>query len=268
MLDIGYDVGLDVPQLQSKESRAMNTYLNQIIAIEKEVKSRFYAELSEINKIVQKNDLFNGFFISYLKKNEEDEELPSEKKNLQHSSEAILRRVEYSISEFFNITAKKDWTNCIAICDVEIDGQILIPAVPVSYLLFLEKQLTDIRTLLSNMPTLDVSEVWTKDANTGQYRSDPTKTHRTKKIQRPITLYDATPEHPAQTQLITEDVLVGWWSTTKHSGALPVPEKEKMIERTEKLLIAVKNARERANMTLVEKIPEVGCSVFGFIFGR
>jgi hypothetical protein len=39
-------------------------------------------------------------------------------------------------------------------------------------------------------------------------------------------LYDATEHHPAQTQLISEDVIVGWWETVKHSGAIPRPRQE------------------------------------------
>ncbi len=35
--------------------------LNQIIAIEKGIKSRVYAGLTDLNKIVQKGELFNGF---------------------------------------------------------------------------------------------------------------------------------------------------------------------------------------------------------------
>ena len=60
-------------------------------------------------------------------------------------------------------------------------------------------------------------------------------------------LYDATPEHPAQTQLITEDVVIGHWTTTYFSGAIPRPKKRRFLERITELQEAVKFAREQAN---------------------
>lgn len=44
----------------------------------------------------------------------------------------------------FDVTATKDWANCEARADVTVDGWVLVSAVPVSCLLFLEKRLTDI----------------------------------------------------------------------------------------------------------------------------
>ena len=41
--------------------------LNQIIAIEKGIKSRVYGDLTELNKAIQKPDLFNGFQKTYQK---------------------------------------------------------------------------------------------------------------------------------------------------------------------------------------------------------
>lgn len=46
-----------------------------------------------------------------------------------------------------------------------------------------------------------------------------------------------------------EDIVVGYWTTTKYSGAFPVAEINQMLERIEKLRTAVKFAREQANMT-------------------
>ncbi len=44
--------------------------LNQIIAIEKGIKSRAYAELTELHKAAQKPDLFHGFVKTYQKRDE------------------------------------------------------------------------------------------------------------------------------------------------------------------------------------------------------
>jgi hypothetical protein len=148
-----------------------------------------------------------------------------------------------------------------------VDGKTLIAAAPVSFLLFMEKQLTDLRTLVGNLPVLDVAEDWKSDPNSGLYRTEPTETHRTKKMQKPIVLYAATPEHPAQTQLITEDVIAGWWVLTRQSGAMPKPEKQKLQDRIDKLTQAIKQARESANMFDETDAPAIGASVFGYLLG-
>lgn len=238
--------------------------LNQIIAIEKGVKSRVYSTITDLNKVSQKPDLFNGFVKTYRKKDEDGEDYPLERKKVQTRAEESLEQVSKALSELFDVTATKDWTNCYALADVVINGEKILENVPSTYLLFLEKQINDIRTFVENIPVLDESEDWTKDENSGLYKTLPIPTHKTKKVQRPIVLSEATKEHPAQTQLITEDVTVGYWDTVKHSGALPSPRKKEILSKIEELSKAVKFAREQANNTEVTK-QETGAKLFKFI---
>lgn len=240
------------------------TKLNQTIAIEKGVKSRVYGEITEIDKAVQKPELFNGFAKQFEAKHEDDA-LPPESKLVQYNVSDVLRTVAARSSELFRVVAEKDFSNCEAFADIVLDGGVLMNRVPVTYLLFLEKQLTDLRTLVDRLPILDPAEKWTKDANSGLYRSEPTSTHRTKKVQKGIVLYDATDKHPAQTQLITEDVIIGFWRTTKLSGAIAKPDKMAMVERIEKLILAVKKAREAANDIDTVPVPDIGAVVFNYV---
>jgi hypothetical protein len=243
----------------------MTAKLNQIIAVEKGIKSRVYGEITDINKTVQKPDLFSGFAKEYRKKDDDGEDLPPERKRVQFTAAELLRRVERLATELMDVTARKDWTNCRATADVTVDGRIIVAGVPVTFLLFLEKQLTDLRTLVGNLPVLDEGENWSRDPNSGLYKTEPTQTHRTKKISKPIVLYPATPEHPAQTQLVSEDVIAGFWHLVKHSGAMPKPDKERLAERVEKLLQAVKRAREEANGVEEVPTPPVGGPVFAYL---
>jgi hypothetical protein len=242
--------------------------LNQIIAVEKGIKAKVYSDLTEMNKLVQKASLFNGLVKKYEKKDEEGEDLPSEKQKVQYTVDEVLRNVERSLSELMTITARKDFTNTDAKADVKIDDKVLIAGAPVSFLLFLEKILTDVRTFVGNLPILDESENWNFDDKAGLFITDVVKTHRTKKTQKPIVLYPATEQHPAQTQLITEDVIAGYWNQVKQSGAIPKTRKAEIAEKVEVLLRAVKEAREAANVQEETKSPEVGEVVFDFIFGK
>lgn len=239
--------------------------LNQIIAVEKGIKSRVYAAISEMHKALQKPELFKGFVRVYQKRDEDGEDLPPERKRVQFVVTDVLTATERLLSELMNVTARKDWTNCSAMADIVVDGQVLIPAVPVTYLLFLEKQLTDIRTFVGQLPILDEGEDWTFDGNSGLHRTAATQTTRSRKVQRPLVLYPATPEHPAQTQIVSEDVLAGVWNQTKQSGAFPKTAKEGMAGRVEKLLQAVKQAREEANGVEERGSPDVGTVLFKYL---
>lgn len=242
--------------------------LNQIIAIEKGVKSRSYSDIGELHKKNQKPDLFNGLAKTYQKKDEAGEELPAENKKVQLKVETVLKSLSKLSSELFEVTARKDWTNMTAKATVKIGDKVVLNDVPVTYLLFLEKQLNDLRTIIDLLPTLDEAETWSKDEASGLYKSDPIITHRTKKVQRPVVMYDATKEHPAQTQLITEDILAGHWHQQKQSGAIPVTEKQKLSERVNQLLLATKEAREAANTVEEVASPDVGEAIFGYLFKK
>lgn len=242
--------------------------LNQIIAIEKGIKSRTYSEFSDLNKAAQKAELFNGFSKTYQKKEEESETFPPESKRVQFTVPDVLRNATRLLTEVMDVTARKDYTNCAAKADVVIDDKVILAGAPVSYLLFLEKQLTDIRTFVANLPILDGADNWVKDANSGLFKTEATQTYRTKKIIKPIVLYPATVEHPAQTQLINEDIVTGFWNQVKQSGAIPFPDKEGILQRIETLSQAVKQAREAANGADEVNSPEVGSAVFGYILGE
>lgn len=241
--------------------------LCQIIAIEKGIKSKATAELTSLYKLAQKSELFNGVDRVYRKIQEDGEDLPAEKKKVQAESGHMLQMVKGVLAELFNVTARKDWTNSVAKADVKVDGETLISGVPVTYLLFLEKNLIDVRTFVNHLPVLDDAEDWTKDENSGLFKSEKVSTHRTKKVNKPLVLYPATDKHPAQTQLVTEDILVGYWDTIKQSGALAAPRKEELMKRVEKLLNAVKSAREEANTAEENKgTPTTSEIVFGYLF--
>ena len=243
----------------------MATRLNQIIAIEKGTKARVYGQFTELHKAGQKPDLFAGLSRNYRKADDAEESLPPERKRVQYVASEMLRQWERLHGELMEVVARKDWTNCVAKADVMVDGIVICFGAPVSFLLFLEKQMNDLRTFAAALPILDEGEVWTKDANSGLYMTEKTETHRTKKISEPIVLYPATKEHPAQTQMGSKDVIAGYWEQVKQSGALPKTHKQRLLERLDKVIKAIKQAREAANMQEEEEAPEVAPAIYGFL---
>ena len=239
--------------------------LNQIIAVEKGVKSRSFQELTEAHQMLQKPALLAGISRTYRPKDEEGEQLPPESTRVQIKAEEVLRQTAEILTRLFDVTATKDWTNCTARADVVLDGQVLLKDVPVSYLLFLEKQLVDLHTFVKKLPTLDASETWVFDQSADCWATEPVQTVKTKKIPRNHVKAEATDKHPAQVEVYYEDVTVGYWRTIKFSGALPARRVNELLNRVEKLQQAVKFAREEAN-NAEAKDQKVGEKIFQYLF--
>ncbi|MEV0397664.1 hypothetical protein [Polymorphospora rubra] len=240
--------------------------LNQIIAVEKGVKSKSFAELTEAHQAVQKPALLSGLSRTYQPKDEEGEQLPPESTRVQVQAEEVLRGIGTTLTRLFDVTATKDWANRVATANVVVDGRTIVEDAPVTYLLFLEKQLTDLHTFVKKLPVLDAAESWTQDQSTDSWRTEPVRTIRTKKVPRNHVKAEATEKHPAQVEVYYEDVAVGYWTTVKFSGALPARRVNELLDRVTKLQNAVKFAREEANGTEVAD-RRVGEAVFGYLFG-
>lgn len=241
------------------------TRLNQIVAVEKGIKSRSFQELTDAHHALQKSSLLSGISRTYRPKDEEGEQLPPESTKVQVKGEETIRQTAEILAKLFDVTATKDWANCTAKADIKVDGTTLIEGVPVSYLLFLEKQLVDLLTFVRKLPVLDAAESWNYDASADCWATDPVQTVRTKKIPRNHVKAEATEKHPAQVEVYYEDVTVGYWKTVKFSGALPAKRINELAERVEKLQQAVKFAREEANNTEVTQ-QKTGERIFGYLF--
>src|SRR5690349_11462734 len=158
--------------------------LNQIIAVEKGVKSRSFQDLTEAHHAVQKPALLSGISRTYLAKDEEGEQLPPESTRVQTRAEDVLRQISTTLTRLFDVTATKDATNCVARADVVVDDRVLLADVPVTYLLFLEKQLTDLHTFVKKLPVLDAAESWVFNDSADCWSTEPVRTNRTKKVPR------------------------------------------------------------------------------------
>jgi len=238
--------------------------LNQIIAVERGVKAGALRDFTDAHRLVQKAPQLSGISRTYQARDEDGEELPPESVRVQIKAEDVLRQVSVTLTRLFDVVATKDWANCRAAADVHVDGQLLLEQVPATYLLFLEKQLTDIRTFLGKLPTLDAAEAWRWDDSADTWATDPTRTIRTKKIPRNHVKAEATDKFPAQVDVYPEDIPVGYWTTKKFSGAMPARRVNELLERLERLQQAVKFAREEANnIEVVDK--KVGAAVFDWL---
>lgn len=242
------------------------TKLNQIIAVEGGQKSRTNAEITKVYHDLQKSVLFNGLSRVYRPKDEDGEQLPSEKTMVQRNVQGELNKLAEACTKLIDVTYTKDQANTRARGQVIVDDVVLVEA-PVPFLLFLKKQTDDLRTEMSRLPVLDPSEIWHEDQTTGVYRTDPAGTTRTRKTKKVLVRYEATDKHPAQTETYDVDEIVGHWSLTKFSGAISQVRKDQLLERVNKLSDAVKVAIEQANSIEIEQF-EAGSKIFDFLLSR
>lgn len=238
--------------------------LTQILAYEKTTKERANRMGGDALKALQKPKLVSGMDRKFRPKEEGTEEFPPEKEIVQFRADEILLGVSRLLEDLYDTVATKERGNTIAKADVVVDGDVVVHNAPATLLLFLERQLSELRAHVEKIVELDPSEEWTYDADAELYKTGITSTHKTAKRAKPIVLYPATEEHPAQTQLINEDILIGWWDTVKMSGALPRKRKVAIIDKIDALSKAVKGAREEANATDVEN-EMIGGKIFDFV---
>lgn len=240
--------------------------LAQIIAVEKGIKAKTMAELTEAHHALQKPALLAGISRTYRPKDDEGEQLPSESTIVQVRADDLVKRTAEILARFWDVTATKDHANCEARADIKLpSGRVLAERVPVTHLLFLEKQLIDVHTFLRKLPVLAADEKWAHDDAHDCWATEPADTTRTKKILRNHVKAEATDNHPAQVEVFSEDQIVGYWKTVKFSGALPQKRVTELVERVQVLQQAVKYAREEAN-TIEAKPMKEGGAIFDYLF--
>lgn len=239
--------------------------LNQVVAVMQGKKSRAEKLLTESHRGWNK-EAIAGIAKTYAPKAEDGDQLPPESKKIHLNVPDKIRETMDQVGAMLDIVMTQELGNTVAKAAVEIDGKTFLTDVPVGALLFLEHQLVDLRTFVSNLPTLPLDREWKRDDNRNCYVTDPIDSIKTAKKARVIVRYAATKEHPAQTELFPEDVTVGTWTTTYMSSAIPSRQRAEMLHRIENLQDEVKKARERANLCEVDHV-KCGDRILKHIFG-
>lgn len=239
--------------------------LNQLVALRKGIQSETHNAITRWHRDLQKAPLLNGFVKTYRKLREEDPDLPGERHLVQLRADDLLNKIQLEYVRRWDVTAAVDWTNCAARADVVVGDRPVIENAPVSFLIFMEKQLDNLHTIVSEAVVLDSSEKWTWNDDEQAWATERTSTVRSKKEPRTIVVVPATEHHPAQLRDYQEDVPAGYWDTIRFSGALEGRRRAQLLERIRELREAVKVARQQANMTPAQQ-PKPAAGVFDYLF--
>lgn len=255
------------------------TQLHTLIALRDAVKGRKTQAVTALHRESTKANLYEGLTRSYRPRDADDTEtLPTENQNIQVNADTMLNGLVQAVIRDWDLMASVDASNQRAVADVvvptgektpsgEAVTRVVLRQVPATFLLYLARELDDVYTFVSKLPTLDPAARWGYDENVAAHVADPVETHRTKKVMRNHVKYDATERHPAQVDTFTEDKVVGYWTLVRRSGALPLERKARLLQRIDTFRLAVKEARERANETEVDD-REVTRAVFDYLLGE
>jgi len=241
--------------------------LHQAVTIRKARKSTIDSAIVKVGAENRKPELFSGLIRRFEQAHQDEPAQPDERKGLQRTARAALEEYRQQYTELFDLEAQVEYANGHAKADVVVDGVKLLSDVPAVLLLHLEKKVAELGKLIDELPVLDSGEEWVNDPGLGAFRTEPTKKASTKKVQKALVLYPHSEHHPAQTQLISVDEIVGYWVTVKHSSALPAAEKSKLVTRCAKLLVAVKSARAEANLVDAPERP-TGAPLLKYLLGE
>ena len=242
--------------------------LNQINAVVTARKGDAEKQITELYKLIQKEQLFTGRERTYRPLDEiNGQKLPPESQRVQQRADDLIRQAREKWTELWNLILTQDTGNQSAKADIVVDGKTVLAHVPVTTLLFLDKQVNDLETFVSKLPTPDPAEEWAHDPNSGLLRSRANESLRTSKEPTVIVKYDATKEHPAQTELFTKDVPVGTWTQILYSGCIAADRKNAILARVRKLQDAIKVAKEQANLLEIER-QKAAEALFGYVFGE
>lgn len=193
--------------------------------------------------------------------------------NVQDSKE-LVTTVDAKLDHTFAVLGRNfdailqvEEANQRASADLVVDGEVVATSVPATFLLGMEKRLKAVRDLILAAPTLDPSLRWSENpaAGEGVFVSDVQVTMRNEKVLQHKILVAATDKHPAQVEKWSEDVPVARIETTQFSGMLSPARKSAMVARCDKLIEAVKMARQRANTVEVRKDLRIAADMFDYI---
>lgn len=244
--------------------------LHELLAVGTNLENQANKTLSDLKATFdKKRHLFEQKLVTFKSNEENVAPVTEAQSDIQSSVTKELGWITGILTKDIDVGHQVDVANTQAVGDIVTeDGEVIAKGVPATSLLQLEKHLQKFHDLLVTIPTLDPAKGFSVDPDRehGIFKARDVNKNRTKKVNKPLVLAPATDKHPAQVQLVTEDVVVGTIQEQEWSALLTPAQKGDLIEQCEVLTRAVKKARARANeLELDVTTHKIGKRLFDFI---
>lgn len=242
--------------------------LHELLAVEGDLDGTYKKVLEEAKNTFAKKPAH--FFGRHKKLEMFDENAPEAPDEFQEMVTTVHDKLGYVASHvvrYLDAVLQKEKTNQMATGDIVVDGTVIAKDLPATFLLGLETRLKAVRAMYEAAPTLPPGMKWEKDSNRGEHvfvMANPEEKFKTAKTFKHKVLYEATDKHPAQIEKWEEVENVGKYITETWSGMISTAGKSSLLGRIDKLIRAVKKARQRANTEEVVEI-SIGKELIDFI---
>lgn len=234
--------------------------LHELLAVEADLETTAKKVLQEAaDTFNKKSDHFLGYVKTlhmFDENRANEEEGAQESKELVTTVQAKLDYVSKSLVRYWDALLQKEATNQTATADLVVDGMVLVEAAPATWLLGMESRLRALRLVYEAVPTWAPGIDWVPDETRGKgvYKaSAPVKTDKTEKAIAWKVLVPPTDKHPAQVEKWVDNPKVGVFSHQRWISSWSSAQKSDALDRLDKLIRAVKKARQRANSAEVNK---------------
>jgi hypothetical protein len=224
-----------------------------------------------IETLQKKRHLFEKKLKTFTPKTEEGGAATvEEQQDIQTTVVAEIEWLQKHLVKMLNVGYQVDLANREAKADIVTeDGQTLARDVPATTLLWLEKRVTEIKELIDAIPSLDPAKGFQPDHDAGKgiYKAREVQKTRSRKMKKVYVKFPATKEHPAQTELVDEDVPVGTTAEQEWSALITPALKADLLNNADMLYRAVTKARSKANEHEINlEGKEIGAELLDYVF--
>lgn len=245
--------------------------LHELLAVETNLENQAAKCRSELSATFEKKrHLFEEKRVTFTPAGEGTVAVTETQSDIQTNVKKELSWIQPHIAKALDAAYQVAEANTAARADVVLEDDaatVLLTGIPATALLELEKRVAEIMALVVSIPTLDPAKGFSLDAARDLYKAREVNKSRTKKSKKLYVKYEATKEHPAQTELLDEDVVIGSIQEQEWSGLITPADKAELINRVEIVARAVRRARSRANDHTVDSSKKIGTKLLGYIFG-
>ena len=250
----------------------MGGQLHEILAVLPSLKGAAHEIIKETLHVFSKRgQLFEGALKTYRPLEEGGNPEEPQAHHLASTVGEKLSHLAEIFGPFIDASFQIDATNRDAVATIKV-GDLEIKDVPSTFLLQLDKRISEMRSIYGALPVLDPKSKWTpaNDKGKGIWDAEREISYRTTKKLRHKELSPAIARDgvgiPAQIEKWTEDTRTGEWTNKRWSGMITVSQKYELLKRLDELQRAVKKGLTQANRVDHRK-DKVAAQLFEFIHG-